>query len=121
MDLIKKSRFPTLTASQNPVENSTAIDTNNNTSIPPLNEQTKENNEHSEPTSSNNVSIEGSNIEYGIQEVDQIELYQYNKTKAWSLYALFSIFTVGILPILSIWFIKIRIFLCYTKIEEPVS
>jgi len=42
----------------------------------------------------------------------------YNKQKAIFMCILTSILTLGIVGFLSLWFIKLKLFLMYTKIDE---
>ena len=60
-------------------------------------------------------------ISYGVPDADSIEFYTFNKTKAYLLYPIIAIFTLGIVPLASYWFLGLRLFLAYTKSENGIE
>ena len=85
---------------------------------------------HSDPVHGNNSSeefnyrrtlVKNSYDEYGINEIVSIEFYIISKTKIYILFPLLLIFTVGIIPLLARWNIRLKMYLFYTKIEDDVS
>jgi hypothetical protein len=74
-----------------------------------------------ENNSSSSLSIKNTTDIYGISDVEKIDMHKKSTLKMWTIYPLFTVITLGILPFISIWVISLRLFLWYTKIDNDVS